>query len=73
MSFDLQIAGADYNATCTMLNTGNVVLSYRIGTNSLWKVIGEYSAAGELTRGLIDVNVYVYQTVGSGKSNGCAY
>ena len=57
MSFDLQMAGTDYNATCTMLNTGNVVLSYRIGTSNLWKVIGEYSAAGKLTRELIDINV----------------
>ena len=48
MSFDLQIAGTLFNGTCIPLNTGNVVLSYRIGTNRQWKVIGEYSSVGKL-------------------------
>ena len=47
MSFDLQIAGTLLNGTCTPLNAGNVVLSYRIGTNRQWKVIEEYSSVGK--------------------------
>ena len=47
MSFDLQIAGTLFNGTCTPLNTGNVVLSYRIGTSRQWKVIEEYSSVGK--------------------------
>ncbi|XP_065903815.1 reelin-like [Dysidea avara] len=48
MSFDLQIAGTLFNGTCIPLNTGNVVLTYRIGTNRQWEVIGEYSSVGKL-------------------------
>ena len=47
MSFDLQIAGTLFNGTCIPLNLGNVVLSYRIGTNRQWKVIEEYSSVGK--------------------------
>ena len=47
MSFDLQISGTLFNGTCSPLNTGRVVLSYRIGTNIQWKVIEEYSSEGK--------------------------
>ena len=47
MSFDLEIAGTLNNGSCRPLSEGDIVLSYRIGTNRQWKIIEEYSSVGK--------------------------
>ena len=47
IKFDLQIASVFLNGSCHSLARENVTLSYRIGNDNQWKIIGEYASVGE--------------------------
>ena len=47
MNFDLEIFGTLLNGSCHPMSEGNVVFSYRIGTNRQWKIIEEYPSLGK--------------------------
>ena len=47
IKFDLQIASVFLNGSCHSLAGGNVTLSYHIGNDNQWKIIGEYASVGE--------------------------
>ena len=46
-NYYLQIASVFLNGSCHSLARGNVTLSYRIGNDNQWKIIGEYASVGE--------------------------